>query len=115
MQTCCQTPALLVREYLYKGMQSTRPPFAASQDGEEELLQRIQALAPQYRTRPSALLPVVRATGAALGVLSAVLPRPLQRGHQGYAAQLPSLLALFKSCLCCEDMMKHPNALAASF
>ena len=73
---CCE-------KYLYKGAQGTRPPSAASQDGEEELLQRIQALAPQYRTRPSALLPVVRATGAALGVLSAVLPRPYSEAIKG--------------------------------
>ena len=76
-------PPALLEKYLYKGAESTRPPLAALQDGEEELLQRIQALAPQYRTRPSALLPVVRATGAALGALSAVLPRPYSEAIKG--------------------------------
>ena len=89
------SPLLCCEKYLYKDAQSTRPPSAASQDGEEELLQRIQALAPQYRTRPSALLPVVRATGAALGALSAVLPRPYSEAIKG--ALLPLSLALFES------------------
>lgn len=53
------------------------------QEGEAELLERLQALAPQYRTRPSALLPLVRATGSALGALSAVLPRPYSEAIKG--------------------------------
>lgn len=54
-----------------------------SQDGEAELLERIQTLAPQYRTRPSALQPLLRATGSALGALSAVLPRPYSEAIKG--------------------------------
>ena len=53
------------------------------QEGEAELLERLQALAPQYKTRPSALLPLVRATGSALGALSAVLPRPYSEAIKG--------------------------------
>ncbi len=53
------------------------------QEGEAELLERLEALAPQYRTRPSALLPLIRATGSALGALSAVLPRPYSEAIKG--------------------------------
>ena len=70
------------------------------QEGEAELLERLQALAPQYRTRPSALLPLVRATGSALGVLSAVLPRPYSEAIKGARdAQLSALRLL--SDICC--------------
>lgn len=53
------------------------------QEGEAELLERLQTLAPQYRTRPSALQPLLRATGSALGALSAVLPRPYSEAVKG--------------------------------
>ena len=76
-------PLLCCQMYPFLGAQGMRFPLAASQDGEEELLQRIRELAPQYRTRPSALLPVVRATGATLGALSAVLPRPYSEAIKG--------------------------------
>ena len=47
------------------------------------LLERIQALAPHYRTRPSALGPLLRATGGALGALSVMLPRPYSEAIKG--------------------------------
>lgn len=47
------------------------------------LLERIQALAPHYRTRPSALGPLLRVTGGALGALSVLLPRPYSEAIKG--------------------------------
>lgn len=48
-----------------------------------QLLEKIQALAPLYRTRPSALGPLLRATGGALGALSVLLPRPYSEAIKG--------------------------------
>ena len=53
------------------------------QEGEAQLLEKIQALAPLYRTRPSALGPLLRATGGALGALSVLLPRPYSEAIKG--------------------------------
>ncbi|CAL5222883.1 g5310 [Coccomyxa viridis] len=64
-----------------------RPDLKFFKEGEAELLERLQTLAPQYRTRPSALLPLIRATGTALGALSAVLPRPYSEAIKGGAAE----------------------------
>ncbi len=79
------------------------------QEGEAELLERLQTLAPQYRTRPSALLPLIRATGTALGALSAVLPRPYSEAIKGVP---PCFLRTLASCSSCGFRTCHLSLLS---
>lgn len=55
------------------------------QESEKELLEQLKQMAVQYRTRPSLVSPLVSASGAALGALSAVLPRGLSDAVRGIA------------------------------
>lgn len=72
------------------------------QESEKELLEQLKQMAVQYRTRPSLVSPLVSASGAALGALSAVLPRGLSdavRGIARLAVKDTATSILFPGCL----------------
>lgn len=86
---------------LFQQMLSADGGGALLQERGEALLERIQALAPQHRTRPSLLTPFVRGAAFGLGAASACLPNHWRAtvGGQYGAALMHSL----KNLLSCPD------------
>lgn len=66
------------------------------QERGEALVDRVENIAPQYRTRPSLLAPAVRATAFGLGAVSSYLPNPLRASIAGiqYLQMPPSQVYL---------------------
>lgn len=60
-----------------------RPDVAAFREREQQHLRRLQELAPEFRTRPSLLGPLVATSFFALGAVSAVLPKRLSAAVTG--------------------------------
>ncbi|GAB4820353.1 hypothetical protein N2152v2_007399 [Parachlorella kessleri] len=64
-------------------LQRNRPDVTAFREREQQHLRRLQELAPEYRTRPSLLSPLVSTSFFALGAATALLPRRISAAVTG--------------------------------